>query len=499
MSDLLRQVFVISDLHLGGAYADPGTPGRGFRICTHAREVAAFIDALAAKPVGPPKVELVVNGDLVDFLAETDSADKWEPFTYDQATAVQKLEAIMRRDRVVFDALGRFVAAGHRLVILLGNHDIELAMPLVRLALAGAIGAERGADYEMVRYDEAYVVGDALIEHGNRYDAWNAVSHDGLQRLCALASRGQTADGSVFHAPAGSQLVAEMMNPVKEQYKFVDLLKPETGAVVPLLLALEPGFRKVLGRIALLAAKPQQAVRLKSSKPQSGTSDVGVADLGEPFGSDISATTSVASTPTNEDDALDAVLREKLGDSVADIKSVLEAVPHADAFGGDISTFREFVDRSAGMMKLLVSTGKGDYHGRLQALLSALRCLQNDQTFDESIETDAAYLDAAKSLATGGVRHVLFGHTHMAKNIPLPSGGAYVNSGTWADVMEFPRQIVSGSKDEALAALGDFIDTLTRGDFSSFALFRPTFVRLDVDASGRATPSLCRYTGPEAL
>ena len=65
---VVDDAYVISDLHLGGVYPTTNDPeDRGFRICTHVPELTRFIDALTAKP-GP--LELVINGDLIDFLAE---------------------------------------------------------------------------------------------------------------------------------------------------------------------------------------------------------------------------------------------------------------------------------------------------------------------------------------------------------------------------------------------------------------------------------------------
>ena len=40
-------------------------------------------------------------------------------------------------------------------------------------------------------YNESYRSGDILIEHGNRYDVWNAIDHDGLRETVSCASRGE--------------------------------------------------------------------------------------------------------------------------------------------------------------------------------------------------------------------------------------------------------------------------------------------------------------------
>lgn len=503
MSDVVRQAYVISDLHLGGVYATAANAqDRGFRICTHSKEVAAFIDALTAKPVDTPKIELIVNGDLVDFLAEQDlGRDGWSAFTYDQDVARQKLDAIIERDRVVFDALGRFVVKGHRLVILLGNHDIELAMPAVRSALAKAIGVSRGADYELVRDGEGYLVGDALVEHGNRYDAFNVVNYERLQRHCQFVSRGQRAFEVCFDPPPGSRMVAEVINPIKKQYKFVDLLKPENGAVVPLLLTLEPGFRKVLGRVALIASKARGAVKVSAGgKPVAQPARVAVsAGMGgfeddSLMASDISSeVVGAAGGPQTEDAALHALLSEKMGGHAQDVHAAVTEATGTEEFSSDISSVGDMIDRSLGMARLLFSSATESRQTRLDALVSSFRTLQDDQTFDEGVETGAEYMEAATALASHGVRHVVFGHTHMPKKIGLPSGGYYLNSGTWADVMEFPRDLLAGTKDEARTRVAAFVDQIVKGDFSSFALFRPTYVRLDVNAEGSVTPELCRF------
>src|SRR5439155_24466617 len=82
-------------------------------------------------------------------------------------------------------------------------------------------------------------------EHGNRNDAWNSVNFDGLRRYRSVLSRRQERfPDAEFHPPPGSRLVERIMNPIKTDYPFIDLLKPETEAAIPLLLALEPSLAR---------------------------------------------------------------------------------------------------------------------------------------------------------------------------------------------------------------------------------------------------------------
>ena len=111
MAALAKQVFVVSDIHIGGNYPSEGdAEGRGFRISTHIPRFTAYLEDMASMPIGEVTIELVINGDFIDFLAETDGGENtWVPFTPDPVKAVKKLETIVERDRPVFEALAAFL------------------------------------------------------------------------------------------------------------------------------------------------------------------------------------------------------------------------------------------------------------------------------------------------------------------------------------------------------------------------------------------------------
>ncbi len=72
---------------------------------------------------------MVLNGDIVDFLAESPAA------YLDPNGSIDKLERIFYKDKSfsgVWTALQEFVAQPNRqLILVLGNHDVELALPHV--------------------------------------------------------------------------------------------------------------------------------------------------------------------------------------------------------------------------------------------------------------------------------------------------------------------------------------------------------------------------------
>jgi UDP-2,3-diacylglucosamine pyrophosphatase LpxH len=463
-----REVFVISDLHLGGRVAVDG--GRGFRMMTEPAALAAFVDGLrrpAAARAG--ERELVIAGDFVDFLSEeSETPGVWQPLVTDPARAADLLSGMVAGPGFadVFEALRGFLDDGHRLTILLGNHDIELSYPVVRERLAEILGRPPGHGFAFIFDGEGYRVGkNALVEHGNRYDRFNVVDHDRLRRLRSLQSRGQHADREavVFEAPVGSRMVAEIMNPLKRTYAFVDLLKPETEAVIPLLLALEPDKKSAIVDV----------VRVLAPAVRHGLSDAG----------DVPVRLSDASAGgggPGDDEVLEAILAS----AALDAPVVLGGEGGAPAPRiRDASAWSQ-IRRAAGLWSIAHNSEERDLEARLPALHGALRVLQRDRSFDPGYETAPEYERAARALSERGFEYVVLGHTHLARQIRHDRGW-YLNSGTWADLMRLPDALLAASPDDALPALRAFVADLKANRLDRYLMFLPTYVRLELDGDGR--------------
>ncbi|QRN99524.1 metallophosphoesterase [Archangium violaceum] len=458
------EVFVISDLHVGG---QPVEGERGFRLMTEPGRLASFIRHVAARS-GP--VELVINGDFIDFLAERhEQVPHWRAWNQDEQTALDLLERMTSRepDADVFKALAEFVAAGHSLTVLLGNHDIELSYPRVRQALLSKLGP-----FDFVYDNEALVRGDAVIEHGNRYDRFNQVDHDGLRRLrSAMSRRDEDLSRAAFSAPPGSRMVADVMNPMKEQFAFVDLLKPETGAVIPTLLALDPSSKgKLRGIIESLAPSISRGIDSTGQVKFAGDMSAPARGTGPALdmGMGASGWASPAGSPHGE-----SVLGER---GTREFSQSL--------FAGDIGAG----DRLAWFSSLasLFARSGPTLEQRLPVLLRALRTLASDQSFSRDVETEAPYMTAVTRLLGSGFRYVVFGHTHLPKHIRL-DGGEYLNSGTWADRIRLPEAIFHSDEQRALSALREFVEDLQFGRLGKWIFREYTYVKLQLESRwGRA-------------
>ena len=60
-----------------------------------------------------------------------------------------------------------------------------------------------------------------------------------------------------------------------------------------------------------------------------------------------------------------------------------------------------------------------------------------------------------------------------------------MNTGTWADVMRVPPEIVHGAPVEALEKLALFAQAIRDKRFDEYLLFRPTFAHICLDSRDR--------------
>jgi UDP-2,3-diacylglucosamine pyrophosphatase LpxH len=321
---------------------------------------------------------------------------------------------------------------------MLGNHDVELCLPGVRQTFLDTLGEGR---VEFLYDNEAFTLGPVLIEHGNRYDEWNAVRYGALRRVRSQLSRGIVA--KEFPTPPGSQLVAEVMNRLKAEYSFIDLLKPEDAGVMPILAALGAGSLRDVWRFFGKYRQTREVEFDDDRQPMDETY------IGGPHDPD------------------------------QEMFNLAEAI----AAGGDATQVSAFSDALHGT-RATVSAAVREY--RRRALLKALRALVTHHrlTFEVDHE-NPLYLAGAKASAGRGYKVVVYGHTHLVKRISLNGiAGAtlpvYVNTGTWSDLIRIPDD-VCGEQGAARLALDEFVADLESDHIGRWRRFVPTFARIEVD------------------
>ena len=494
-----KEIYIISDLHIGGA-APQQHEHRGFQIATHTKELATFIHEIADR--NDAEIELIINGDIVDFLAEKNASATantpleyaFDDFTYDADEVIKKLEKIVNREIHVFSALKKLLKNGHALTLLLGNHDVELALPKVRKYLEKILET-KNKKYQFLHDGEAYIVanGQVLVEHGNRYDEWNDVDYDDLLKLRTLQTLNQTLSRSeaqaIFRSPRGSKFVQQIMNPIKHRYRFIDLIKPENETLIPLMLALEPSLRNQILKLVKIYAEDKIHDFLERDDTVASRS--------------ISPATAIPKTEEEEmKDILSSILPAEM--SASDFMDALETEKNTDF---EIFEERNISERGigtspalgfgwiSGVLDLLFRNRTSDLKKRLPALLQSLRILQNDKSFELDSENLTDYLDAAHRLRKNGFQYIIFGHTHFARQVALGHQSYYFNTGTWADLIQFPQEILyAPSESEALTRLETFLQEITGDKLKKHILFRPTYVHIYLgENEGVDSIDLCEF------
>ncbi len=425
-------------------------------------ELARFVDGLPGRTKADESLELVIAGDVIDFLAiELDGqTDAW---TSEPARAVAKLrKAIGGPEAVVYEALAKHIAAGHGLTILVGNHDLELALPDIQSALCEALKCRPGAIH-FVDDGRAWRLGGALIEHGNRYDDANLNDWNSLREIAASQSRGEI-PLSVLEPSFGSQLVHKVVHKYKQSFEFIDTLQPQGVLVAYLMAALEPGLLEHLpALLKVWRGQSHQARNADGAAPRSKTSR-GAA-----------VRTAVAA---------DEVFGPEMDTSRLDLLFGLAPPPRVRR--GEVSTVvREMLRPGDTALLRYLNTDAPVPRSRLELVQATLA----EMTWsDRSLELDGPtgpYGRAAERLRQNtGAQVVVMGHTHQARHIGPPELAQYINTGTWADLVRVPQEALATS-DAGLAALESWLRDLSRD--RNVRVLQPSWAELRVEPTGEVT------------
>jgi UDP-2,3-diacylglucosamine pyrophosphatase LpxH len=196
-------LLILSDVHLGSDINDRAPPGAAARRSQKIDQdlVALFRHYAGSIPAGE-RWRAVIAGDFIDFIgmaiategarAQLDTAPDAEELAHglgnsaDHARA--KMKRVAERHREVLASIADFVARGHALTMVHGNHDIEFHWEsvreefketLARLAQERDPSLDRGAFLARIEFNSWFfwAQGVAYIEHGHQYDAMCATEY----------------------------------------------------------------------------------------------------------------------------------------------------------------------------------------------------------------------------------------------------------------------------------------------------------------------------------
>lgn len=181
---------IISDLHL----TDPEPP----RHKTKSRHplwkkfktkdfyidesLVQFLDHIQAQAAGH-RVELILNGDIFDFdsvmslpshpIYKINWLETRRGLFPKQEKSLFKIKTILDEHQKFVVALRQFILNGHKVVIIPGNHDVELHFPNVQKEVRDVLDLPEDRQEGLVFTGWFYISNqDTLIEHGHQQDPY---------------------------------------------------------------------------------------------------------------------------------------------------------------------------------------------------------------------------------------------------------------------------------------------------------------------------------------
>ena len=178
------RTLVISDLHL--TEEQPIIKNRPFWKKYKTREfffdknLKKFLDSLQTDS-HHNSIELILNGDIFDFDSVMTLPDH-PPFRIswiekkrglfpEEDKSEFKIKKILSDHPLFIEALKAFIEKGNHVVLIIGNHDVELHFLKVQMAILKALNLKEEDQKRFKVCEFFYISGnDTYIEHGNQYD-----------------------------------------------------------------------------------------------------------------------------------------------------------------------------------------------------------------------------------------------------------------------------------------------------------------------------------------
>jgi len=461
---VLPRLYIAGDLHLAEGL-DPRTRRyarlEGF---FYDAEFASFLKVCLADADEAPAV-LVLNGDVFDFLScmrmptpperrelgfEISGFERKYGLSSSEQKAVWKLEQVLRGHPGFFQALVDWIGAGQRLVMIRGNHDLELFWPAVQARLREHLGtlaaatpggpseadlAERFTLLDWFYYEP----GRVFVEHGHQHEESNCVPN----LLYPVLPRSPTSGREpVLDYPAGSWFLQIVFNRLRliDPIRTKIITGDEYGRVVTrarfldFAVSLWQNLPFLLRMAREFQPFEQEATRQVREEHQRGVQALAdESGLGDRLWK-VDGLKARGAIDTNYMVAAKVLMPVVWKVFLGMLALVLGVV----AFFG-LQNWLAGGDLPVALRAVLSSlVGVGAFLGAAFLVVYVAR-----QERDEGVAHAHQFRDAALRVARAlGVKVVVMGHTHLADYHHAPGANVtYVNSGTWTFVRT-PENII---------------------------------------------------------
>lgn len=203
---------IISDLHLGKgrSLADGGI--NSLEEFYFGEKLTEFIHYYSTGVYRDYEIEIVINGDFLNFLQVDYHGHYLTVIT--ESIALEVLKSIINGHQNVFKALAEFATKpNHSITYIVGNHDQAMIWPACRDYLNSVVGAP-------IKYKNIVYFFDGVhVEHGHMHEAANRVDPKKFFLKKDLAE-------PILNLPFGSHFFVELVLKIKQKYPHVDKIRP---------------------------------------------------------------------------------------------------------------------------------------------------------------------------------------------------------------------------------------------------------------------------------
>jgi UDP-2,3-diacylglucosamine pyrophosphatase LpxH len=215
MSDtVVRKIkLVISDLHLGkGRFLDGDKSINDLEEFFYDQKLIEFIHYYNSGEYLEADVELIINGDFLNLLQVDYKGHYLTVLT--EPICVEMLRSVIDGHKEVFNAIADFLKRPNRAITyVIGNHDQAMLWPACRELLNKTLKAE-------IRYKNIVYFFDGVhIEHGHMHEAANRFDPRRFFLKKDLVE-------PILNLPLGSIFFLELVLKIKENYPYVDKIRP---------------------------------------------------------------------------------------------------------------------------------------------------------------------------------------------------------------------------------------------------------------------------------
>ena len=203
---------VISDLHLGKGRVVQGGGTNPLEEFYYSERLVEFFQYYSSGQFKDYEVELIINGDFLNFLQVDFRGHFLTVFT--EGVCLEVLKSIIDGHRKVFETLKSFAnQPGRSLTYIVGNHDMAMLWPACREYLNQAVGSS-------IRFKNIVYFFDGVhIEHGHMHEAANRMDPRRFFLKKNLAE-------PILNLPFGSHFFVDLVLKIKQRYPYVDKIRP---------------------------------------------------------------------------------------------------------------------------------------------------------------------------------------------------------------------------------------------------------------------------------